>query len=114
MKSQISMRLAAFFIPFSLFLLCSSASGQRPFTVKDDVGIALFEYAGRGAAGGVIKYSPDRQYFAVVTERGRLDLNTPEDMIWLFRLEDVQRFVQHPERGVIPTPLPLVQIASDK
>jgi len=87
----------------------------RRFTAADDVGLALFEYAGQGApSGGVIKYSPDGRYFAVVTERGRLDLNAPEDTIWVFRIEDVQRFVQHPEEGNAPFALPLATMATDK
>ena len=95
-------------------LICEAAFGQRPFTANDDVGLAQFEYGGRGAPGGVIKFSPDSQYFAVVTERGRLDLNAPEDTIWVFRTEDVRRFVQNPERDAPPDPVPLVQVASDK
>jgi dipeptidyl aminopeptidase/acylaminoacyl peptidase len=95
-------------------VLCSSAGGAtQPFTPQDDVGLALFEYAGRGAPGGVIKYSPDGRYLAVVTERGRLDLNAPEDTIWVFRIEDVQRFVRHPELGNAAA-LPLVQMSTDK
>src|SRR6266576_5769081 len=81
---------------------CTSAFAQRPFTAKDDVGMALFEYA----SGGSIRYSPDARYFAVVTERGRLDLNAPEDTIWVFRTEEVQRFVLHAEQGHLPAPVP--------
>src|SRR5256885_585315 len=83
---------AFFFLLSSATLPGFSAAGippaPRPFTPKDDVGLALFEYAGRAVRGGVIKYSPDGRYLAVVTERGRLDLNAPEDTIWVFRLED--------------------------
>src|SRR6266699_3786878 len=87
----------------------------RRFTAADDVGLALFEYAGQGApSGGVIKYSPDGRYFAVVTERGRLDLNAPEDTIWVFRIEEVRRFVQHPDGAPAPASVALAQIATDK
>src|SRR6266699_1918701 len=113
MKRQLVTRSTGFFLLSVATLLCSSGFA-RSFTPKDDVGIALFEYAGRGAPGGVIKYSPDGRYFAVVTERGRLDLNAPEDTIWVFRVEEVQRFVQHPEAGKAPTALPLAQLATDK
>ena len=89
-------------------------SGQRPFTANDDVGLTLFEYAGRPVRGGVIKYSPDSRYFAVVTERGRLDLNSPEDTIWLFRTEDVQRFTQDLGEDARPTPLPLARFANER
>jgi dipeptidyl aminopeptidase/acylaminoacyl peptidase len=92
----------------------AGAPAKRPFTPADDIGLALFRYAGRAVAGGVIKYSPDAKYFAVVTEGGRLDLNAPEDTIWVFRTEDTQRFVLHPEQGHLAAPLSLVQMASDK
>ena len=100
----------------SVLSLCTfgQAPANRRFTPKDDVGLILFEYAGRGAPGGVIKYAPDSRYFVVVTERGRLDLNAPEDTIWVFRSEDVQRFVQHPERVSPPIALQLAQVTSDK
>ena len=94
--------------------LYSFAAGQRPFTAEDDVALALFEYGSRAAPGGVIKYSPNGQYFAVLTERGRLDMNAPEDTIWVFRVEDVQRFVEHPEQGNVPIPFPLAQTATDQ
>jgi dipeptidyl aminopeptidase/acylaminoacyl peptidase len=114
MKSQLAIRFSALFLLSIATLLSLPAFSQRPFTAKDDVGLALFEYAGRGASGGVIKYSPDGLYFAVVTERGRLDLNAPEDTIWVFRIADVQHFVQHPEQDNPSAPLPLAQMATDK
>src|SRR5260370_15414994 len=114
MKSLLATKLTALCLLCVVILCCPSAFGQRPFTAKDDVGLALFEYAGRGAPGGVIKYSPDGHYFAVVTERGRLDLNAPEDTIWLFRIEDVRRLVQHPDGAAAAAPVALAQMATDK
>src|SRR2546430_14645075 len=80
-------------IAILLLSLCAfgQAPAKRSFAASDDIGLTLFEYAGQGAPGGVIKYSPDARYFAVVTERGRLDLNAPEDSIWVFRTADVLR-----------------------
>ena len=114
MKSQLATKFAVLFLLSITTILCSSAFGQRPFTAEDDIGLALFEYGSRGAPGGVIKYSPNGRYFAVVTERGRLDMNAPEDTIWVFRVEDVQHFVQHPEQDNPPIPFPLAQMATDK
>jgi dipeptidyl aminopeptidase/acylaminoacyl peptidase len=118
MTSRLAARSAVFFLlswaTLPGFSAAGMRSGPRPFTAADDVGLALFEYAGQGAPGGVIKYSPDGRHFAVVTERGRLDLNAPEDTIWVFRIEDVLRFVQHSATGNAPTALPLVQLATDK
>src|SRR5262249_23143683 len=53
------------------------------------------------------------KYFAVVTERGRLDLNAPEDTIWAFSTEEVQRFAEHPHEGT-PAPLTMAQVSNDK
>jgi dipeptidyl aminopeptidase/acylaminoacyl peptidase len=93
--------------------LLTGGAGARPFTPTDDVGLALFEFAGQGAPGGVIKYSPDGRYLAVVTERGRLSLHAPEDTIWVFRIEDVRRFLRQPDTGR-PAGLPLVRLATDE
>src|SRR6266853_5434267 len=93
--------------------ICAPACA-RPFTPADDVELALFEYAGYGAPGGVIKYSPNARYFAVVTERGRLDLNSPEDTIWVFRIEDVEGFMRHPDAAHALTPVALAMLATDK
>src|SRR6266699_3615214 len=118
MKTRLATRSTAFFLLSTTTLLCLPATGEasalRPFAPTDDVGMALFEYAGQGAPGGVIKYSPDGRYFAVVTERGRLDLNAPEDTIWLFRIADVQRFVRHADGAAAPAPVVLAQMATDK
>jgi hypothetical protein len=100
----------------STFLATGTDAGAapRPFTAADDVGLALFEYGGQGAPGGVVKPSPDDCYIAVVTERGRLDLSAPEDTLRVFRVADVQqRFVRHPETGA-PIGPPLAQMATDK
>jgi dipeptidyl aminopeptidase/acylaminoacyl peptidase len=117
METPLAVRSTVLFLLTSAMLAGFSAAGTassaRPFMPEDDVGLTLFEYAGRGVPGGVIKYSPDGRSWAVVTERGRLDLGAPEDTIWVFRIEDVQRFVQHPEAGAA-TALPLAQMTSDK
>ena len=108
------MKTATQLLWFLVILSSSRALGQRPFTPKDDIGLALFEYGGIAVPGGVIKYSPDAKHFAAVTERGRLDLNAPEDTIWIFRTDDVQRFMLHPEKDDPPVPLRLVQMVSEK
>ena len=35
-------------------------------------------------------FSPDGNYFVVETERGRLDVNGPEDSLWFYRSQDVR------------------------
>src|SRR5258708_34656127 len=82
---------------------CCSGFG-RPFTAEDDIGLSVFPYA----EGEIIKYAPDGQHFVVVTERGRLDLNAPEDTIWLFRTDEVRKFMEDPKKSSAPAPIPLV------
>ena len=104
---------------FVIVVLAASSAGvpnpalaQRPFTAADDIGLVQFLDAGhRGTPIGV---SPDARFFAVVTERGLLDENVPEDTIWIFRSDEVRRFVQHPAEVAPPLPVPLVKMASEK
>ena len=51
---------------------------RKPFTVADEIGLMHFGDPVGGQADAV-RASPDGNYFAVDTERGRLDLNRPED-----------------------------------
>lgn len=110
MRSQLLLRC----VVVSVFLgsLCtpSYSLARRPFVPEDDIALSLFEY---GFWPARIKYSPDTKYLAVVTERGRLDLNAPEDTIWVFRIADVQRYMQHPQ-GIPPIPIRLARMASYK
>src|SRR5262245_43208909 len=114
MKSQPVIKAVAVVLFFAVTFRPPRTFGQRAFTPKDDVELTLFEYAGIGTPAGAIKYSPNSNYFVVVTERGRLDVNAPEDTIWVFRTDEIQRFSQHPDRSNRPRPLPVAQTASDK
>jgi dipeptidyl aminopeptidase/acylaminoacyl peptidase len=88
---------------------------KRPFTIADDIGLAQFQYAGEGVASGgpIIKFSPDGRVFAVVTERGALEQNAPEDTIWIFRSTDVEKYLRGPGAAT-PAAVPLVRMAGDK
>jgi dipeptidyl aminopeptidase/acylaminoacyl peptidase len=103
--------ICVFIVPFCAF---GQSPAKRSFGPADDVELSLFHYAGKHVNGGVIKFSPDGRYFAVVTERGRLDKDAPEDTIWVFRTEEIQRFLQRSGDGTGPSPLPLVQISTEK
>ncbi|HYY72933.1 MAG TPA: hypothetical protein VE778_05015 [Candidatus Bathyarchaeia archaeon] len=82
----------------------SSASAQqakRPFTVADDIGMTHFARAYGGASVG---FSPDGKYFAVYTERGRLDQNVVEDSLSFYRSEEAKAFLGAGEGAVPPKP----------
>jgi len=69
---------------YSLLLHAEDAV-KKPFTVADDIGLTLF----LGPRGGEpqLSFSPDGTYFAVWSERGRLDLNRIEDSLRIYRSE---------------------------
>ena len=105
---------AGAYIPIITLAAVHDACG-RPFTAVDDIGIAQFEYYSGGivpSGGSVIKYSPDGRYFVVITERGVLDRNVPEDTIWLFHTEEVRKYVQHPDSGIASGPIPLARLTT--
>src|SRR4029077_9135507 len=103
---------------FPAFLSISlGQSSKHPLQPAEDVGLTLlYQYASGGVPSGgeVIKFSPDKRYFAVVSERGNLQTNQPEDTIWLFNISDIQTFVSHSGRGARITPTLLVTTSSDK
>jgi len=54
---------------------CHAQQAKKPFTVPDEIGLALFDWPAE------VLFSPDENYFVVKTERGRLDINRVEDAI---------------------------------
>jgi len=89
---------------------------KHPLTPAEDVGLSLVhQYGGGGVPSGgeVLKFSPDKQYLAVVTEKGNLETNRPEDVLWLFRVADIEKFMSNSGRGKTPSPVPLVTVSSD-
>src|SRR6267143_752293 len=67
---------------------------KKPFTVIDEIGLTLFGDPD-GGAPSELYFSPDSNYLAVWTERGRLDLNRPEDSLRFYRSQDVKNFLEH-------------------
>ena len=72
-------RLVLSLLACVLSYLCSFAvssaaqTSKKPFTVADEIELTHFFELGDGS--GAVSCSPDGNYFAVWTERGRLDLN---------------------------------------
>src|SRR5262245_44959149 len=91
-------------------MTCAESAARRPFTPPDDIGPAQW-----GAPGPVIEPSPDGRHFVVVTERGRLDLDAPQDTLWLFEADEVQRWARHHSgRDIALTGFPLARLAADR
>ena len=90
----------------ALFLAAVAASAQgapgKPFTVAEEIELAQFGDPNAGQAEAV-QWSPDGKYVAALTERGRLDLNRPEDTLRIYRAQDLLSFLRRTD-GVQPTP----------
>src|SRR5260370_12295199 len=64
--------------------------------------------------GSNVRFSSDGNYFAVYSERGRLDLNRPEDSLRFYHSQDVRAFLEHADNAEPPSPVWLVSLATDK
>src|SRR5438094_6909657 len=74
---------------------CQAQQSRKRFTVSDEIELTLFGTPNGGAPE--VRFSPDGNYFAVWSERGRLDLNCVEDSLRFYRTEDVEAFLKHPD-----------------
>jgi dipeptidyl aminopeptidase/acylaminoacyl peptidase len=92
--------------------LCQAEQATRPFTIVDDIGFAYFGdlYGGATAVG----FSPDANYFAVDTERGRLELNRVEDSLRFYRSQDVEDFLKSSDGSKPPVPIWVVNRSDEK
>jgi dipeptidyl aminopeptidase/acylaminoacyl peptidase len=86
--------------------IASAQQTKNPFTVTDEIGLALFNDP-RGGPADVL-FSPDGTCFAVKTERGRLDINRVEDSVRFYRTQDVRYSLDHSEA---PQPSPVWTVA---
>src|ERR1700691_896953 len=88
----------------------AQAQQATRFTVADEIGLTLFDDPS-GAPAKVL-FSPDGSYFAVWNERGRSDLNRPEDSLRFYRVRDVEDFLQHPGSQP-PSPIWVLTLCTD-
>jgi hypothetical protein len=104
--------LSAFFLNT---ILSAVAHGEvlRSFTVADEIGLAHFGDP-YGRAAEAVQVSPDGRYFAALTERGRIDLNSPEDVLRIYRVQDVLSVLGRPDVAELPAPLWSFNRSTDK
>src|SRR6266403_5910552 len=100
--------LALFFAAVS-----TQAAAGRPFTVNEEIGLAHFgdPYTGEAQA---LQFSPDGRYFAALIERGRIDLNRPEDTLRIYRVQEVLSALGRGEGAEPPTPFWAFERSTDK
>jgi dipeptidyl aminopeptidase/acylaminoacyl peptidase len=72
---------------------CDAQQTKKPFTVADEIRLAHFGDPYLWHAD-TVHFSPDGNYLAVNTERGRLDLNRPEDSLRFYRTRDLENFTE--------------------
>jgi hypothetical protein len=98
-----------FFILLDIARLpCALAQqSKRPFTIADDIGYRHFVPDGYANFDGVegIVFSPNGKFLAVLTSRGKLDLNQVEDSLRFYRTRDIQDFLEHSDKLQPPPPV---------
>src|SRR3982074_500146 len=100
-----------------LTFLCAVASAQsavsKPFTVAEEIGIAHFGDP-YGEEAQSVEFSPDGKCFAALTERGRIDLDRPEDTLRIYRTQGVLTFLGRPNDSQAPAPLWVFNRSTDQ
>jgi hypothetical protein len=87
----------------ALSLWAASCAAAQPFSVADEIGIAQFQdYNGSGAQ--FVQFSPDGEYLAAYTERGRVDVNQVEGSLRIYRSSDLRNFLRSPPATLPPLP----------
>src|ERR1700677_3888675 len=81
------------------------------FSVADESGLTGFGDPYTGQAEAVL-FSPDGNYLAVDSERGRLDLNRPEDSLRFYCVRDIEDFLEH-TKSQPPSPVWVVTLSTD-
>jgi dipeptidyl aminopeptidase/acylaminoacyl peptidase len=82
--------------------IATAQQTKHNFTVADEIGLTFFNDPNGDPAE--VLCSPDGNYFAVKTERGRLDVNRVEDVVRFYSTREVQEFVDHSESSQ-PSPV---------
>src|SRR5256885_715694 len=93
---------------------CDVSSAQqtkRPLTIADEIELALFI---PDIEGPNPRFSPDGKYFAVYSERGRLDSKLPEDSLRFYHSADVENFLKHSDESQLLPPVWDIHLSTDK
>ena len=78
----------------------ASVIAAQRFSVADEIGLTLFDEFGQA-----VRFSPDGNYFAVYSERGRVELNCVEDSVRFYRSNDVKNLLKRSDASEPPTPV---------
>src|SRR5882672_7608301 len=89
------------------------ALAGKPFTVPEEIELAHFGDPYTGEAEGV-QFSPDGNYFAALIERGRIDLNRPQDTLQIYRAQDLLNVLEPSNNSQPPSPFWTFNRSTDK
>jgi len=93
---------------------CLAQQAREHFTVADEIGLTSFGGPFGHQESAEVLFSPDGNYFAVDTSRGRLDLNRPEDSLRFYRSQDIEDFLKGSDASQPPVPLWVLALSTDK
>jgi len=88
---------------FTALLATVRCDAGRRFTVAEEIELTLF--SSPSGEPPKVHFSPDENYFAVWTERGRLELNRVDDSLRFYRSQDVKTFLEHSDQSQRPSPV---------
>src|SRR5216684_331154 len=98
--------IVALFVIEIMFQIALAQQTKKPFTVADD--IALTSISPPDDTRAEVRFSPDGNYFAVWSERGRLDLHCVEDSLRFYRREEVETFLKRSDTSQSVKPVWIV------
>jgi hypothetical protein len=84
---------------------------RKQFTVADEIGLALYDEI---RFGQPVRFSPDGNYFAIYSERGRLDLDRVEGSLRFYASQDVKIFLKHSNDAHPPSPVWVITLSTGK
>ena len=94
----------------------SLPSQSRTLTVRDAIEMQVFvdpyPFNPTTLPTEDVKFSPDNQFFAVVTQRGLLSSNELESTVWVFEVEAVRRFLGASNGAELPEPRAVARMAA--
>jgi len=82
----------------------------RAFSVMDSIRMTRFNAPSENLQTDAPFFSPDGAYFIVITSRGLPETNEIESSIWLYRTDEVQRFID--QGGTPPEPSQLASVSA--
>jgi dipeptidyl aminopeptidase/acylaminoacyl peptidase len=92
--------------------LSAAQQAKKPLTAALET--ELWSFNPERFDGSSVHFSPDRKYFVVYCERGRLDINRPEDSFRFYLAADIENFLKQPGQSRQPAPIWVLNLSEVK